>query len=523
MTESDAVVHDGSPRRSGGSTRPAGTSTHKVGGVPSVPAAADADTFGTVGLRTHFRGPYADGPPPEALVVEYPDIHRFGARELVRMVQAVVMLVAFAARGGLRKLGHPRRGSWLFCTSEGVVEGFFALGSNYVKIGQIIASSGMFPDDMARPAMRCLQEVPPFPFELVRQTIVDDLGHPPEQLFASIDRDALSAASVGQVHAVELPDGRKAVIKLLRPGLAESMNRDIRITYAFAKLLMHTKAGRRANATGLIEDLHRLTNQELNTSLEAWRQHQFRENLHVFGDNKMVTAPEVYWDYCGPHMICMERVYGVPMDDFEGHERMGFDAKGNLRRGMKAWIEAMAIHGPFHGDLHAGNIWALEDGRACFLDFGIMGEFGPEWQQMVKDILYTFMLDHDFVRVVRGYKRLGIISGDLGDDESLAALLHSVFEPIMNTRMEDLQFADLFMQSLELAEQMGDISAPQELSLLGKQFLYFERYVKGISPDYLMVLDPYLIKNIFPEEAAAKMDELRAADPAEPVDPDEHL
>ena len=79
MTESDAVVHDGSPRGSGGSTRPAGTSTHKVGGVPSVPAAADADTFGTVGLRTHFRGPYADGPPPEALVVEYPDIHRFGA------------------------------------------------------------------------------------------------------------------------------------------------------------------------------------------------------------------------------------------------------------------------------------------------------------------------------------------------------------------------------------------------------------------------------------------------------------
>ena len=123
---------------------------------------------------------------------------------------------------------------------------------------------------------------------------------------------------------------------------------------------------------------------------------------------------------------------------------------------------------------------------------------------MVKDILYTFMLDHDFVRVVRGYKRLGIISGDLGDDESLAALLHSVFEPIMNTRMEDLQFADLFMQSLELAEQMGDISAPQELSLLGKQFLYFERYVKGISPDYLMVLDPYLIKNIFPEEAAGE-------------------
>ena len=451
----------------------------------------------------HFRGPYADGPPPEALVVDYPDIDRFGVRELVRMVQTTVTLIAFALKGAARKLFRPRRGSWLFCASEGMVEGFFALGANYVKVGQIIASSGMFPDDMARPALRCLQEVPPFPFELVRQTITEDLGQPPERIFASIDQQSLSAAAGGQVHAVELPDGRQAVVKLLRPGGVEAMNLDIRITYAFAKLLMRTKMGRRANTIGMIRDLHKLTNQELNTSLEAWRQHQFRENLHVFGDNKMVTAPEVYWEYCGPHMICMERVYGVPMDDFNAHQRMGFDAKANLRRGMKAWIEAMAVHGPFHGDLHAGNIWALEDGRACFLDFGIMGEFVPDWQQMVKDILYTFMIDHDFTRVVRGYKHLGIISGDLGDDETLGAMLHAVFEPIMNTRMEDLQFADLFQQSLDLAEQMGDISAPQELSLLGKQFLYFERYVKGISPDYLMVLDPYLIKNIIPEEAKA--------------------
>ena len=116
----------------------------------------------------------------------------------------------------------------------------------------------------------------------------------------------------------------------------------------------------------------------------------------------MVTAPEVIWDYCGPHMICMERVFGVPMDDFEAHVRMGFDAESNLRRGMKAWIEAMVVHGPFHGDLHAGNIWALEDGRACFLDFGIMGEFTPDWRQMVRDILYTFMVDHDFARIVAG-------------------------------------------------------------------------------------------------------------------------
>ncbi len=484
-------------------------------------AAADGDTFGDTGLRIEFAGPFADGPPPDALVVHYPSLDEFGPRELWSLVANSVLLALHVVRGLGRKLLHWRRGSWLWCASEGMVEGFFVMGPTWVKLGQVVASSsGLFPDDMSGPAQRCLQDVPPFPYELVRQTVTADLGHDPRQLFRSIDEVPLSAASVGQVHAVVLPDGREAVIKLLRPGIAERMNRDLRVSNLLAKALMRTQIGRRANAVGMVRDLHRVTNQELNTALEAYRQDEFRSHLHDFDDNWMITAPEVIWDYCGPHMICMERVFGVPMDDFEAHRRMGFDAESNLRRGMKAWIEAMVIHGPFHGDLHAGNIWALRDGRSCFLDFGIMGEFSPDWQQMVRDILYTFMVDHDFARIVRGYKKLGVITGDLGDDEALGALLKSVFEPIMASRMEDLQFAELFAQSLVIAEQMGDISAPEELSLLGKQFLYFERYVKGIAPDYLMVRDPFLIKNLFPDEAERLMDERRAQNPTMPVDPD---
>ncbi len=483
--------------------------------------AANADTFGSVGVIVGFRGPYADGPPPEAVIVDYPELDRFGWREVLRLIQTVLVLAFNVARGAARKLAHPKGESLGYYASEGLVEGFFEVGPTYVKVGQVIASSGLFPEDMARPALRCLQEVPPFEFGFVRETVRNDLGYDPKSLFRKIDETALSAASVGQVHAVELPDGTEAVIKLLRPGIAESMNLDLRITYFAAKQLMRTKLGRRANAVGMIRDLHKLTNQELNTSLEAYRQAEFLDNLHVFGDNRMVTAPKVFWDYCGPHVICMERVYGAPMDDFDAHKRMGFDAASNLRRGMKAWIEAMVVHGPFHGDLHAGNIWALQDGRSCFLDFGIMGEFTPEWQAMVSDILYTFMIDQDFARIVKGYKRLGILDPDVGDDETLGQMLAMAFGPMMETRMEDLQFSDLFQQSLEVAEQMGDMTAPQELSLLGKQFLYFERYVKGISPEYLLVKDPYLVKNIFPEEAKVKMAELRGEDPEAVVDPDD--
>lgn len=471
---------------------------------------------------TVIRGPYTDGPPPDALTVDAPALDRFGLAELRRVFVVVSVLVASILRGAGRRLVRPAGRSLLECGSAGMVEGFFVLGPTFVKLGQIVASSpGLFPEAMSRPAKRCLQEVPPFPVEIVHEVIESDLGRPLTELFRSFDDVPLSAASVGQVHACVLADGRDAVVKVQRPDIHTRMITDLRINYRFARLMMRTKVGRRANLVGQIRDLHKVTTQELSPPLEAYRQDRFRSKLHVFGDNHQVTVPEVYWDHCGPRTICMERVYGVPMDDFEALERMQFDARGNLRRGMKAWLEALVLHGPFHGDLHAGNIWALEDGRSCFLDFGIMGDLDAEWQQMVRDILYTFMIDHDFTRVVAGYKRLGVLSADLGDDDQLAAIMAAAFAPIMSSTMEDLNFGELFQQSLDMAEQLGEISAPEELALLGKQFLYFERYVKGIAPDYMIIADPYLLKNIFPEEAAAKMAELRATDPAFPVDPDE--
>lgn len=473
------------------------------------------------GLHTHFRGPFADGPPPEALLIDAPQLDAFGLAELRRMLTVWAILALAVIRGLVRKARHWREGSALYWVATAVVDAFFVLGPTYVKVGQIIASSpGLFPDDLSRPAMRCLQEVPPFSSAIVRQVITEDLGRTPTQIFRSFEDTPLSAASVGQVHACVLPDGREAVVKIQRPNIHERMNLDLRIVYQLAKLIQKTDIGRRANAEGQIRDLHKLTNQELNMPLEAHRQHRFREGLHAFGDNETVTAPEVYWEYCGPRMICMERVYGVPMDDFEALEKMGVDARANLRRGMKAWIEALAVHGPFHGDLHAGNIWTLEDGRSCFLDFGIMGELEPAWQEMIRDILYTFMIDEDFTRIVQGYKKLGVIDPNFGTDDELARLMAAAFAPIIASEMKDLNFADLFQQSLEMAEQFGDISSPEELTLLGKQFLYFERYVKGIAPDYLIVRDPYLVKNVFPEAAAEKMAKLQADDPAAVVDPD---
>ncbi len=465
------------------------------------------------GVRSSFRGPYADGPPPSALAVDVPPIETFGRSELRRMVVVYVVqlgaVLGALARWVVRRQGRPLADA----LSSGVVTGFIHLGPTFVKLGQLIASSpGLFPAPLADAARRCLDEVPPFPPEQVRAMVAEDLGCRPGEVFRSFDDRPLSAASVGQVHACTLPDGRAAVVKLQRPHIRERMTTDLRIMYRLARLVGRTKAGKSLNLEGGILDLHGLTFQELNPALEASRQDRFRRSIHAFDDNRWVTAPEIHWNWCGPRMICMERVSGIPMDDFESMRERGIDGELALRRGAKVWVEAVLAHGPFHGDMHAGNIWMLDDGRSCYLDFGIMGELAPEWRAVVRDLFYTCMFDRDFTRVAKAYRSVGVFPPDTGTDEEIGERLGLILGPMLAGGFGQLSLGDLIISSFELVRQFGG-TAPAELSLIGKQLLYIERYTKVLAPDYLVVADPFLMKNIFPEEAAAKAESIGAAFP----------
>lgn len=457
---------------------------------------------------TGFEGPFAAGPPPEALATDAPPLSGFRLRELWRLVVVAWVLSVSVARAlGRRALGRGD-GTWPAAACEGLVDAFIRLGPTAVKGGQIIASSGaLFPAVLADAARRCLDAVPAFPVEHVRAAIAADLGHGVDVLFASFDPVPLSAASIGQVHACVLSDGRDAVVKVQRPGIREQMTTDLRVGYRLAWLIERTPWGRRTNAREIVRDLHGITFEELNPAREAWQQHRFRQQIGAFGDNAGITAPEVYWDYCGPRVICMERVYGMPMDDFEEMEARGIDGQAILRQGAKVWAESVMIHGPFHGDMHAGNMWVLEDGRGCYLDFGIMGELPDEWKQVVKDLFYTCSFDLDFVRVARAYRRVGAIPASMGTDEELGAVLNEMLGPILVDGFGNLDIAQLVAQSLELLKAY-QAAVPKELVLVAKQLLYVDKYTRFLAPTYSLTSDPFIVKNIFPEAAAAKAADL---------------
>ncbi len=459
-------------------------------------------------------GPYVDGPPASALRIEPPSLTRFGPRELVRGAEIWLVLVLWVAQAVARlALRHPTvawrarndkeaRRAVAEAASTGLVDAFMALGPTFVKLGQLIASSpGMFPRSLADACLRTLDDVPAFPTEAALAIVEEDLGAPTGELFRHVDPVPLSAASIAQVHGCTLADGRDAVIKVQRPAIRDRMNRDLRIMLRLAKVVDRTRRGHLVNAPGIVEDLHQVTNEELNFALEAFRQSAFRANIGAFGDNRWITAPEVYWSHCGPRVICMERLHGTPMDRFAEVRARGFDGELVLRRGLKVWMEAALAHGPFHGDVHAGNIWVLDDGRAAYLDFGIMGELPAPHREAMSDALFAVAIDGDYTRIVRAWQRIGILSDDLGPVEGVAARLKLVLEPMFDLTLGEAKLADILSQQLELQQEYG-ARAARELVLVSKQLMYFERYATELAPDYNMARDLYLLRNVFPDDVA---------------------
>lgn len=409
--------------------------------------------------------------------------------------------VARALAGWLVR-GRRRQQTAVSAASIGVVEGFEQLGPTFVKLGQLIASSpSLFPSPLVEACVKTLDEVGPFDTGTVHRVITEDLGRSPSQLFMHFEDRPLASASIAQVHAVVLPDGRRAVVKVQRPDISDRMNTDLRIQYFLARnLLNRFKALRPANVPAVIEDLHQVTNQELNAALEAHRQTSFRAGIGAFDDNEHITAPEVYWEYCGPRMICMERMSGVPMDEFDVIAGQGLDGELILRRGIKVWLEAALLHGPFHGDVHAGNLWVLDDGRATYLDFGIMGELPRPWRDALRDILYTSMIDQDYRRVVRAYQRVGVLPEDV-DPEVAGPAIAMVVEPVLTRGLGSVSLGETLKSNLDLAQEYG-ATTPRELVLISKQLLYFERYAKVMAPDYVLARDLYLVRNVFPDDVA---------------------
>lgn len=394
----------------------------------------------------------------------------------LRVAGRLLTVVAVLAWFGLRRVV-----GWVTGGLDGPTAlrlAFERLGPIYIKLGQLVASGeALFPLRYSEAFRTLLDRVPPFPFSDVVRTLEQELGRPASALFESIEPKPLAAASIAQVHAARLADGREVVVKVQRPGIGELAAVDVVILRWIAWLSTKvSRLARRSNATAVVDDFATHLAHELDFRREARHMRAFAEVMRTMG-NSRVVAPTVYDTLTRARVLTMERFRGWRIDDEDGVRGSGHDPEATLLEGIRAWFQTLIVGGFFHGDVHAGNFMLLEDGRIGFLDFGIVGAFQPSNRQGVLDYVVGFQ-QRDMERVVDSMVALEAAPPDEAFDRgALVDDMKRTFAPLIAGE-GGLHLRDLVGSMLQSARRHG-LRMPRDLVLVTKQLVYLDRYSRA--------------------------------------------
>jgi aarF domain-containing kinase len=379
---------------------------------------------------------------------------------------------------------------------------FEDLGPTYIKLGQLVASSqGLFPEAYCTEFRKCLDRVRPFPYEDVQRIVRAELGRDPDEVFAWIDPQPLASASIAQVHAARLHDGQEVVIKVQRPKIDAVIAADLRVLHLGARMMAMSPRGELANPVGIVEDFEANIREEIDFRLEAANMAEFNRIMVEHGQSQVV-APRAVAELTTRRVLVMERFFGHRVDDVERLRASNVDGEEKLLAGMRAWFQCMILHGFFHGDVHAGNLMALSDGRIGFLDFGIVGRFARDRREQVTDYLMAFS-SGDFKKLAEVMAAMGAVRGGV-DLEALAKDLAVAYEPLLQSEMAAIKYADLIPAILRTAVRHG-MRMPRDFVLVTKQMLYFDRYAKLLAPRLNVFTDPRVVSALAMDVMTARM------------------
>src|SRR5579862_8481802 len=211
------------------------------------------------------------------------------------------------------------------------------LGPIFVKFGQALSTRrDLLPDDIANELAKLQDKVPPFPGEVARAIIEQAYGGPLESYLQTFDQEPLAAASIAQVHAAQLPDGREVIVKVLRPGMKAMIALDIEVMYTLAGMAERWWIeSRRLKPREIVREYERTVLDELDLLREAANASQLKRN---FAGSTLLYVPEVYWDHCRAGVLVLERIRGVPIGDVARLRELGTDFKRLAENGVEIFF-----------------------------------------------------------------------------------------------------------------------------------------------------------------------------------------
>ena len=357
------------------------------------------------------------------------------------------------------------------------------LGPIFVKFGQALSTRrDLLPLDIADELAKLQDRVPPFSSEVAVATIEQTFARPLTDVFQSFDDIPLAAASIAQVHVARLKGGEEVVVKILRPGMHEVIERDLEVLEALASLAdRYWEDARRLRPIELVREYRKTILDELDLMREAGNAAQLKRN---FAGSSLLYVPAVYWDYCRANVMVMERIHGIIVSRVDELRARGANIAKLAENGVEIFFTQVFRHNFFHADMHPGNIFVQiddpENPRYAAVDFGIVGTLQPRDQHYLAENFMAFF-DRDYARVAALHVESGWVPKGTRIDE-LESAVRTVCEPIFNKPLKEISFAQVLLRLFETARRF-DMQVQPQLILLQKTLLNIEGLGRELYPE----------------------------------------
>ncbi|MGB1621164.1 MAG: ABC1 kinase family protein [Synechococcus sp.] len=365
------------------------------------------------------------------------------------------------------------------------------LGPDFIKAGQALSTRpDIVPPLLLEELSQLQDQLPGFDSDLAMACIEEDLGSPVDELYAELEREPISAASLGQVHRGVLKDGQKVAVKVQRPGLREQITLDLYIVRNIAAWLNSNIGLIRSDLVALIDELGRRVFEEMDYLNEADNAEKFRD-LH--SHNPRIAVPAIYREVTSRRVLTMEWIDGVKLTNLDAVREMGIDPDDMVEVGVNCSLQQLLEHGFFHADPHPGNLLALEDGRLCYLDFGMMSEVSRDSRTgLIQAVVH--LVNRNFGKLSKDFVTLGFLAEDV-NLEPIVPAFEKVFSQALQAGVNRMDFKAvtddmsgvmykfpfrvppyyaLIIRSLVTLEGIA-LSVDPEFKILGAAYPYFAR------------------------------------------------
>ncbi|MEN9542212.1 MAG: hypothetical protein RLZZ459_2303 [Cyanobacteriota bacterium] len=337
-----------------------------------------------------------------------------------------------------------------------------SLGPAFIKAGQALSTRpDIVPPLLLEELAQLQDQLPGFEPALAMACIEEDLGAPIHTIFAELERDPISAASLGQVHRGVLINGEKVAVKVQRPGLREQITLDLYIVRNIAGWLKTNVRLIRSDLVALIDELGRRVFEEMDYCNEATNAETFAA-LHAH--NPRIAVPRIHRHATARRVLTMEWIDGVKLTNLEAVRQLGIDPDDMVTVGVNCSLQQLLEHGFFHADPHPGNLLALADGRLAYLDFGMMSEVSREARTgLIQAVVH--LVNRNFGKLSKDFVSLGFLAEDVN------------LEPIVPA------FEQVFGQALEMGVSRMDFKAVTD-DLSGVMY----RFPFQVPPYYALII-----------------------------------